>query len=126
MDGGRVEVIHVKGVWERIGLEFAEIVFVTVEIDVIEVFDFVGTEIVCGAADLVDAANGAVADLIHAVARAVEIVEHLVFGRAVEGEVVVRVPREDGKIVVGLVLDQGVVPAVAYQDGCKADQVGTG
>lgn len=142
LNGWRVEISYVKRVWEGIRLQLADIVLVSVGIDVVKVFDFFVAEIVCCAADLVDTAGVAVFDLVHAVARTVEIGVHLGFGGGVERSIVVRyrrrisifpsslfmvrrtVARVDSKVVVGLVLNQWIIPPIANQNRRQANLVG--
>ena len=117
LDFARVEVVDVELGGEGVGVELADVVLVAVEVDVVEGFDLAGAEGVGVAADFVGAAEGAVGDLVDAVARAVEAVVELGAEGGVEGAVVVGVAGEDGEVVVGLVLDQGIVPAVADEHG---------
>ena len=91
-----------------------------------ERFHLVGAKAVGRAADGVKTSRGAVAELVHAVAGPVEVVVELGGRGSVVGEVVVRVSRGDGEVVVGLVLDEGVVPPVSDEDRREVDQVGVG
>lgn len=90
LDGGGVEVGDVEGIGEGVGLQFADVVFVSVGVDVVQVLDVFEAEVVSCAADLVDAAGVTIFDLVDAVARAVDAVVHLACGGSVEGKVVVR------------------------------------
>lgn len=104
LHGGRVEVVDVEGIRERVGSQLAEVVFVAAGVDVVQVLDFLVAEVVGGAADLVEAGCVAREGLVVAVALAVEVVVPHLGDSVVEGLVVVRVAGGDGEVVVGLVL----------------------
>ena len=125
LHGGRVQVIDVVLVGERVGRQLADVVLVAAQVEVVQLLDLVGAEVVGGGADLVDAAGGAVGQLVDAVARAVEVVVHLVRDGGVEVHAV-GVARSDSEVVVGGVLEEGAEPAVADQDGLQVDLVRAG
>lgn len=96
LDGRGVEVVDVEGVWEGVRDEFAEVVLVSTEVVVVDGFDVVSTEGVCGAADFVDGGvGGAVEELVKTVAGAVEVVVEEGGDGGVVGEVVVCVSGVD-------------------------------
>lgn len=125
-DLGGVEVVDVELVRERIRLQLANVVLVAVGDVVQHGLDLVVAKVVGVRADLVDARLVARRGQVEAVAGAVHGVEGLQLRGLVVGRVVVRVAREDGEVVVGGVLQQRVVPAVADEDALEADGVGAG
>lgn len=77
---------------------------------IVHAFDVVGTKRVCLTANIVGADCIAIFCLIDAIASPIKAVVELCLYGVIIGRVVVRVARINGEVIIGLVLDQWIVP----------------
>ena len=98
-DGGldfwTIEVLDVEEVWEWVGLEFTNVVLISIEDDVVDRFNLVGAEQVASGANFVDAGGFAVIELIDAITRTIEIVIQLCRDRRIIRRIIIGITRKD-------------------------------
>jgi hypothetical protein len=121
-----IQILFIEAVRKRIRRQLSNVILVSSQILVEYVFHFQIAEVVRGGANVVAAGESAFHRHVVAVSVAVHSVIHLPPGDGILEFDVVGVARVDGEVVVGRVLDQWIVPAVADEDGFEIDVVGTG
>jgi hypothetical protein len=116
-----VEVLFEVAVWKRIRRKVPHIIFVSPAVYVVRKLDLVVAEIVRTRADRVLTSGVAVLRLIEAIALTVQVVVPLCLHCVVVRVVVVSITGIYGVVVVRLILQNGVKPAVADKDIFQVD-----
>lgn len=116
-----IQIIDIKTVWEWVGSQFAHVVLITSGVDVEHILHFWGTEVVRCWADIIPTSNVTLASLVDAVTNPIEIVVPLCLDGCIVWVIVISVPGIDGEVVVRLILDQGVEPAISDKNVLKVD-----
>ena len=111
---------------KRIRRQLPKVILITTRVLVINILNKVSTKVIRSTAHRVQPARLAVPQLVKTVTRSIQVIVPLRLHGSVKGLVVVGVSGEDGEVVVCLVLDDRVEPAVADGHGFEADWLGSG
>lgn len=112
-------------IYQEVRHSLSEVVLVTIEIYVVQRFNIVRAITIAFATDGIIPSGSTMLQLVDTFTLSIKIIVHLSRNRGIQWQVVVGVAGEDGEIVVGLILDDWIVPAISNHHSLQFDFVGT-